>query len=151
MKKVIKVLSGTVVALILLAVVAGTALAAGPHYGSRDGNGVRDLVNKVDSLGFGMALGFVDEDSDGVNDRYLSEPQFVDEDGDDLCDLGESEFVDEDGDGLCDLHGGTQNPDDSYSYAYSDGYRSANSRSGRHNYSGTTGMNGDQDEICVTQ
>jgi hypothetical protein len=28
----------------------------------------------------------VDEDNDGVNDRYASNPEFVDEDGDGLCD-----------------------------------------------------------------
>lgn len=151
MKKLTKVLGGTVAALILLAVVAGAALAAGPHNGDRDGDGVRDLVSDGESFGQGVSYGFVDEDNDGVNDRYLSEPQFVDEDNDGICDLDQSQFVDEDGDGICDLHDETQSPDDSYSYAYGDAYQSANAQSGRYSYNGSTGMNGDRTGTCIAQ
>ncbi len=151
MKELRKVLVGTVAALMLLAVVAGAALAAGPHNGNRDGDGVRDLVSDGDSLGSEMAYGFVDEDNDGVNDRYLSEAQFVDEDGDGVCDLGDSEFVDDDGDGVCDLHDGTQSPDDNYNYTYGDQYRSASPRGDRYNRSSSAAMFGDQAGTCLAE
>lgn len=118
MKKWFKILGGLVVAALLAAVVVGTALAQGPV---EDGDGVRDLDS--DGFGRGNAYGFVDEDGDGVNDRYLSAPEFVDEDGDGICDVcggvpGEGTdqqnsyshgngygFVDEDGDGVNDRYG----------------------------------------------
>jgi len=77
---------GSVIAVALVVMVfAGVALAQGP---SDDSDGVRDLTGSS----LGHAWGFIDEDGDGINDRYTED-----------CDG--SEFVDEDGDGVCDLHG----------------------------------------------
>ncbi len=57
---------------------------------------------------------YVDEDGDGVCDNIGDRPEFVDEDGDGVCDNncgrgrggcgcgGNGNFVDEDGDGICD-------------------------------------------------
>ena len=56
MKKWFAVLGSVVGVLLLTAVVAGTVFAQGPV-----------------------------ADSDGVNDRYGTNPEFVDEDGDELC------------------------------------------------------------------
>ena len=150
MKKWFAVLGSVVGALLLAMLVTSAVFAQGPV---TDGDGVRDLVGEGYGRGRGHGYGFVDEDGmrarDGapVNDRYGTEPEFVDEDGDGLCDVcgglpGEGyarqegvargfgygfvdensvrardgvpvkdryetnpEFVDEDGDGLCDVHG----------------------------------------------
>jgi len=119
MKKWMKVVGGMMVAALVVTVFAGVALAQGP---SDDSDGVRDLTGAGLGQGRGPAYGFVDEDGDGINDRYLSDPDFVDEDGDGVCDIhgvvpGEgygSEFgpgygrgwgfVDEDGDGINDRY-----------------------------------------------
>jgi hypothetical protein len=82
-----KVFGSTVAATLLMTALAGVALAQGPD---GDGDGVRDLLG----TGSGPAWGFVDEDGDGINDRYNQN-----------CDP--STFVDEDGDGVCDLRHGT--------------------------------------------
>jgi len=105
--KLIKVLSSMAAATLLVATLAGVALAQGPD---GDGDGVRDLTG----TGRGPAWGFVDEDGDGINDRYSED-----------CPC--STFVDEDGDGVCDLCGGT----------LGDGYgsRGANAVGGTQNYS----------------
>lgn len=130
MRKWLKVLGSLTVAVLLAAVFTGAVLAQGPV---EDGDGVRDL----DGFGRGPAFGFVDEDNDEINDRYTSDPAFVDENGDGVCDIhgvvpGEGvalgngygfidedgdgindrytsgpAFVDEDGDEVCDLHGVT--------------------------------------------
>lgn len=49
---------------------------------------------------------FVDEDGDGVCDFAGLRGRFIDEDGDGICDNGG--FIDEDGDGICDncINGG---------------------------------------------
>ncbi len=39
-----------------------------------------------EGYGRGNGYGFVDEDGDGVNDRYGTDSEFVDEDGDGICD-----------------------------------------------------------------
>ena len=100
-----KVFSSMAVATLLVAALAGVALAQGP-----DEDGTRDLIGERR----GPAWGFVDEDGDGINDRY---------NGDCAC----STFVDEDGDGVCDLCGGV----------LGEGYgsRGANSVGGVQNYS----------------
>jgi hypothetical protein len=123
-----KIAVGAVVGLLLVAVVAGVALAQGPDAG----DGERDLVGGGLGLGRGNAYGFVDEDGDGINDRY-ADREFVDEDGDGVCDVCGGEpgayagqgygrwmnetqsgmrgagrgygFVDEDGDGINDRYG----------------------------------------------
>jgi hypothetical protein len=111
-----------VLALSLTVVIAGAAFAQGPD-GVRDG--VRDFAGPGQGLGSGHAYGFVDENGDGVNDR------FVDADGDGECDnvglglgygrgaegaprgqgagmaqhgygLRGANFVDENGNGICD-------------------------------------------------
>jgi hypothetical protein len=74
-----KLVTGLVAAALVVAV-AGVALAQGP---SGDRNGIRDL----DGVGRGPAWGFVDEDGDGVNDRWQDGEAFADEDGDGVCDL----------------------------------------------------------------
>jgi hypothetical protein len=66
-----------VLALSLTVVLAVAAFAQGPQ-GDRDG--VRDFAGPGQGLGNGHAYGFVDENGDGVNDR------FVDADGDGQCD-----------------------------------------------------------------
>jgi hypothetical protein len=119
MKTWLKILGSLVTAALLATIFVGTALAQGPV---EDGDGVRDLTGG-DLGGRGPAYGFVDEDEDGVNDRYVSDPEFVDEDGDGVCDIcgkvpsegtnqqnsynyGNSYgFVDEDGDGVNDRYG----------------------------------------------
>ena len=118
-----------VLALSLTVVIAGAAFAQGPD-GARDG--ARDFGGPGQGLGKGHAYGFVDEDGDGVNDR------FEDADGDGECDnvglalrygrgaedaprgqgrgrgmaggmagrghgMHGANFVDEDGNGICDL------------------------------------------------
>ena len=112
-----------VLALSLTALIAGIALAQGPD-GDRDG--VRDLDGPGQGLGRGHAYGFVDENGDGVNDRFVPPTRgFVDADGDGQCDnaglglgLGRNaqgagmgrqgsgmrgaNFIDENGDGVCD-------------------------------------------------
>ncbi|MFZ5916711.1 MAG: hypothetical protein ACOYZ7_07255 [Chloroflexota bacterium] len=85
MNKWMKIVGSVVTAALIVTVFAGIALAQGP---GDDSDGVRDRVG----LSLGHAWGFVDEDGDGINDRYTED-----------CDG--SEFVDEDGDGVCDLHG----------------------------------------------
>jgi hypothetical protein len=65
-----------VLALSLTIVIAGVALAQGPD-GARDG--VRDFDGPGQGLDTGHAYGFVDEDGDGVNDR------FADADGECEC------------------------------------------------------------------
>jgi hypothetical protein len=87
MKKWLKVLGSLVGAVVLAAMVVGTVFAQGPV-----------------------------EDGGGVNDRYASAPEYVDEDGDGVCDvcgdaLGEGYglgsgygFVDADGDGVNDRY-----------------------------------------------
>ena len=144
MKKWYVILGSLVGVLLLTALVAGTAFAQGPV---ARGDGERDLNGEGYGRGRGAGYGFVDQDHDEVNDRYASNPEFVDEDGDGVCDVcgglpGEGEkhengqgrgfgygfvdedgargqrgagmnerygthpeFVDEDGDGLCDTHG----------------------------------------------
>jgi len=111
-----------VLGLSLTVVIAGAAFAQGPD-GTRDG--VRDLAGPGQGLDHGHAYGFVDEDGDGVNDR------FVDADGDGECDnvglamgygrgaeetprgqgrgmaghgngLRGANFIDENGNGVCD-------------------------------------------------
>ena len=103
--KWIKVFGSMVAATLLVTALAGVALAQGP-----DDDGVRDLTG----TGRGPAWGFVDEDGDGINDRYSEGC---------AC----STFVDEDGDGVCDLCGG----------AFGEGYgsRGANAVGGVQNYS----------------
>lgn len=113
MNKWMKVISGMIVATALVTILAGVALAQGPD-GGRDGVPVR--YGAPLGQGRGYAWGFVDEDGDGINDRYLSCPQFVDEDGDGVCDLCGSAahgfgqgFMYGDGDGTCDNYpNGTQ-------------------------------------------
>ena len=87
MKKMTKIFGAMIVAVIALVVVSSVAMAAGPRYG--DGDGVRDLLNEGGTTLYGgRAYGFVDEDGDGINDRYTDgSPLFVDEDGDGVCDL----------------------------------------------------------------
>jgi hypothetical protein len=80
MKKWFKVVGSLVGAALLAALVAGVVFAQGPV---EDSDGVQDLVGQ----GRGNGYGFVDEDGDGVNDRYGTHPEFVDEDGDGLCDI----------------------------------------------------------------
>jgi len=60
----------------------------------------------------GNGYGLVDENGEVVQNRFGSNGEFVDEDGDGLCDVcgglpgeGYGQFVDEDGDGLCDTYG----------------------------------------------
>jgi hypothetical protein len=121
MKKWFAGLGSLVGVLLLTALVAGTAFAQGPvadsdglraqrgasvndRYGTNpefvdeDGDGLCDVCGGVpgegepqeNSRGFGY--GFVDEDGvraqrgASVNDRYGTNPEFVDEDGDGLCD-----------------------------------------------------------------
>jgi hypothetical protein len=74
---------------LLIAAMAAAAFAAVP------GDGIRDLVGTGSQAGDGHAWGFVDVDSDGVNDN------FIDANGDGVCD----NFVDNDGDGINDLRG----------------------------------------------
>jgi hypothetical protein len=128
MGKWLKILSGLAVAALLTAVFTGAVLAQGPV---EDGDGVRDLDGSGLGLGRGPAFGYVDENGDGINDRFTDGTAFVDEDGDGVCDLcgattgtgygngfgfvdenGDGindryasgpAFVDEDGDGVCDL------------------------------------------------
>jgi hypothetical protein len=57
-----------VLALSLTVVIASAAFAQGPQ-GARDG--VRALAGPGQGLGNGHAYGFVDEDGDGVNDRFV--------------------------------------------------------------------------------
>jgi hypothetical protein len=110
MVKGFKVLASLVSAVLLATVVVGSVFAQGP-------------VEDGDGFGRGRGYGFVDEDGDGINDRYMSNPEFVDEDGDGVCDThgvepGEGDgqelgygrgqgygFVDEDGDGINDRYG----------------------------------------------
>ena len=112
MKKWLKVLGGLVGAVLLTTLVAGAVFAQGPV---TDGDGF--------GRGRGFGMGFLDEDGVRANDRYGTNPEFVDEDGDGLCDVcgalpGEGEnrangwdrgfglgFVDEDGDGINDRYG----------------------------------------------
>jgi hypothetical protein len=104
--KWMKVFGSIVAATLLVTTLAGVALAQGPD---GDGDGVRDLLG----TGSGPAWGFVDEDGDGINDRYNQD-----------CDP--STFVDEDGDGVCDLRDGT----------FGEGYgsRGANATGGAQSY-----------------
>lgn len=91
------VVSGLLVAVLAATALTGQVLARGPRDG---GAGVRSEAGAPAS---GFAYGFVDEDGDGVNDRY------------ELCDgtlSGDGEtlgagygFVDEDGDGINDRYG----------------------------------------------
>ena len=87
MKKMAKIFGAMIVAVIALVVVSSVAMAAGPRNG--DGDGVRDLLNEGGTTLYGgRAYGFVDEDGDGINDRYTDgSPLFIDEDGDGVCDL----------------------------------------------------------------
>ena len=108
MKKGFKLLGLSALVVLVVAVIAGVALAQGPV--DEDGDGVVRGRRYSQDGGTGwsgrggrlsqeddMPCGdFVDEDGDGVCDS------FVDEDGDGVCDS----FVDEDGDGVCDLGGG---------------------------------------------
>jgi len=57
-----------------------------------NGDGVCDLCGATLGTGYGYnnGYGFVDEDGDGINDRYASGPAFADEDGDGVCDLNET-------------------------------------------------------------
>ena len=118
MKKWFKVLGGLVGAVLLTALVAGAVFAQGP---------VTDGDRASFGRGRGSSYGFIDKDGvraqggASVNDRYGTNPEFVDEDGDGLCDVcgslpGEGEdrmggrgfglgFVDEDGDGVNDRYG----------------------------------------------
>jgi hypothetical protein len=84
MKKWFAVLGSVVGVLLLTALVAGTAFAQGPV---ARGDGERDLSGEGYGRGRGAGYGFVDQDRDGVNDRTASNPEFVDEDGDGLCDV----------------------------------------------------------------
>jgi hypothetical protein len=152
-KKWFKMLGSLVGAALLATVVVSAAFAQGPVEG---GDGVRDL----DGNRFGRAsgYGFVDEDGDGINDRYASHPEFVDEDGDGVCDvcggaLGEGtgrasgygfvdedgdgvndryasnpEFVDQDGDGVCDTHGIV--PGEGAGQSYGRGFRMGDNAQG---------------------
>ena len=95
MKRWIKVLGSLVGAVLLATAVVGTAFAQGPV---ADGDGVPDLVGDGSGAKGGAAYGFVDEDGDGINDRYLSTPEFVDENDDGICDIcggvpGEGEYL----------------------------------------------------------
>jgi hypothetical protein len=131
MSKWFKILSGFAVAALLTAVFTGAVFAQGP-VGDADGDGVRDLDGSGLGAGRGPAYGYVDENNDGINDRYADGTAFVDEDGDGACDVcgattgtgygngfgfvdedGDgindryadgTAFVDEDGDGICDLN-----------------------------------------------
>ena len=128
MKRTVVIGVAVVLALSLALVIATAAFAQRPS-GTRDG--VRDFAGAGECTGNGHAYGFVDEDDDGVNDR------FVDADGDGICDNeglglgygrsaehaprgqgygkasgGETQrghgmrganFVDADGNGVCDL------------------------------------------------
>lgn len=144
MKKWLVVLGSVVGALLLATLVTSAVLAQGPV---TRGDGVRDLVGEGYGRGRGGGDGIVNEDGvrarsgAAINDRNRTESEFVDENGDGLCDVcgglpGEGynqekgyargrgygfvdenndgvndrygthpEFVDEDGDGLCDTHG----------------------------------------------
>ncbi len=122
MKRFTTISLAVVLALSLTVIIATVALAQGP-VGPRDG--VRDFTGPGQGLGNGHAYGFVDEDGDGVNDR------FVDANGDGECDnvglglaygrgaqggmrgqgagMGQrgygqrgASFVDENGNGICD-------------------------------------------------
>ena len=125
MKKGFKLLGLSALVVLVVAVIAGVALAQGPV--DEDGDGVvrgwrlnqdgdMPCGDFVDEDGDGVCDSFVDEDGDGVcdlgggagggmmsggrlnQDGDMPCGRFVDEDGDGVCD----EFVDEDGDGVCD-------------------------------------------------
>ena len=69
--------------------------ATNPEFVDEDGDGVCDVCGGLpgegepqeNGYGRGNGYGFVDEDDDGINDRYGTHPEFVDEDGDGLCDM----------------------------------------------------------------
>ena len=82
MKTWFKILGGLMTAALITTVFVGATFAQGPV---DESDGVRDL-NGGEFGGRGRAYGFVDEDGDGINDRYLSDPEFVDQDGDGVCD-----------------------------------------------------------------
>ena len=120
MRKRTVVMSSILAAVLMATVMTGTVLARGPQDPEGTSVGMRGNVAAPE------ARGFVDEDGDGVNDRYaLSDGTqmldgfgngyaygFVDEDGDGVNDhydqsdgvpdLDGDNFVDADGDGLCD-------------------------------------------------
>ena len=81
--KALRILGVLSIIVVLATVLAGVALAQGPQ---DDADGVRDLDGTGQGLGRGFAYGFVDENGDGINDRYGSD-SFVDEDGDGVCDV----------------------------------------------------------------
>jgi len=122
MKKWMKVIGSVMVAALVVTVFAGVALAQGPN---DDGDGTRDL----NGTGHGPAWGFVDEDGDGVNDRYTED-----------C-----EFVDEDGDGVCDSCG--REPGEGYDQGHH-GNGQANGAQGRGNSQGTRLMDGSGHGEC---
>jgi hypothetical protein len=104
--------SGLLVALLAATAFTGQALARGPRDG---GAGVR---SKVD---VGSAYGFVDEDGDGVNDRYGTS------DGVRLYDGAGAGFaygfVDADGDGVNDRYGTSDGVPDYAGYGAQQGGR----------------------------
>ena len=93
----IRTLVLSVVAAVLVAtMVTGTALARGPRTPGDTGTGGRG------SAGAPFGRGFVDEDGDGVNDRYAEGDGAPDCDG---TGMGRGYgFVDEDGDGVNDRY-----------------------------------------------
>jgi hypothetical protein len=80
MSKWMKIGGILLVAALVVTALGGLALAQGTK-GNLDGT--RDAAGQS----YGPAWGWVDEDGDGVNDRYQADPLFVDEDGDGICDL----------------------------------------------------------------
>jgi hypothetical protein len=137
MNKWMKIGGILLVAALMVTALGAFALAQGPQ---GNGDGVRAPVG----AGSGPAWGFVDEDNDGVNDRYEDGQLFVDEDGDGICDVcgsaeplgpgysaadgtgtvggyglnqANSAFIDEDGDGICDVCGSAEPLGPGYSAA----------------------------------
>jgi len=91
-----KVIGTTVAVGLLLTGTVGSALAQGPAWQADN-----PRANPMESPAPGRGHGFVDEDGDGVNDRY-------DEDCDGIPDTDQAGygygFVDEDGDGVNDRY-----------------------------------------------
>jgi hypothetical protein len=108
--------SGLLVALLAATAFTGQALARGPRDG---GAGVR---SKVD---VGSAYGFVDEDGDGVNDRFGVCDGTPADNGETLgfgYGFGYG-FVDEDGDGVNDRYGTSDGVPDYAGYGAQQGGR----------------------------
>ena len=105
MKK--KAVAGILIGLVVLAVGATSALAAGPGGGRHAG---WSGINGGNGTGSGVCR-YVDANGDGICDNYGTGcgGHYVDSNGDGICDnygtgCG-SNYVDANGDGICDNHG----------------------------------------------